>query len=328
MDVIYPRCCGLDVHKSSITACVLTAEDKTRKRVQRRFGTVTAEIVELASWLKEFGVTHVAMESTGVYWKPIWNLLEGHFELVLVNAAHIKNVPGRKTDMKDCDWIAQLLQHGLLRGSFVPERSIRELRDLNRQRVALIGERNRVANRVQKVLEDANIKLASVASDTLGLSGRTMLEALIAGEQDAERMAAMARGLLKRKADALRLALAGNVNDPPPFADGMRRPLNLGQVRLWKRKPHDSQRKQHRNEQRIRSRPSARRAVNDRHRSRRSSQPLLHSHQGRRCSSGGSLAKYSSSISCSVCILSGHTNRFGSRNPFPLGEFVVGRYGT
>jgi transposase len=217
MDVIYPRCCGLDVHKSSITACVLTAENKTRKRVQRRFGTVTAEIVELASWLKEFGVTHVAMESTGVYWKPIWDLLEGHFELVLVNAAHIKNVPGRKTDMKDCDWIAQLLQHGLLRGSFVPERSIRELRDLNRQRVALIGERNRVANRVQKVLEDANIKLASVASDTLGLSGRTMLEALIAGEQDAERMAAMARGLLKRKADALRLALAGNVNDHHRF---------------------------------------------------------------------------------------------------------------
>lgn len=217
MEVINARCCGLDVHKSSITACILIAEVKARKRVQRRFGTVTAEIVELAKWLNEFGVIHVAMESTGVYWKPIWNLLEGQFELLLVNAAHIKNVPGRKTDMKDCEWIAQLLQHGLLKGSFVPERSIRELRELNRQRVALIGERNRVANRVQKVLEDANIKLSSVASDTLGLSGRKMLEAMIAGEQDAEHLAGMARGLLKRKAEALRVALEGSVNDHHRF---------------------------------------------------------------------------------------------------------------
>jgi transposase len=217
MEVINARCCGLDVHKSSITACILIAEGKARQRIQRRFGTVTAEIIELAKWLNEFGVIHVAMESTGVYWKPIWNLLEGQFELLLVNAAHMKNVPGRKTDMKDCDWIAQLLQHGLLKGSFVPERSIRELRELNRQRVALIGERNRVASRVQKVLEDANIKLASVASDALGLSGRNMLEAMIAGEQDAERLAAMARGLLKRKAEALRVALEGGVNEHHRF---------------------------------------------------------------------------------------------------------------
>ena len=198
MELIYPQCCGLDVHKRSITACVLVAEGKTRRRFQRRFGTKTADIIEFAGWAQEFGVTHMAMESTGVYWKPIWNLLEGKFELLLVNAAHIKNVPGRKTDMKDCEWIAQLLQHGLLRGSFVPDRNIRELRDLNRQRVALIGERNRVANRVQKVLEDANIKLASLASDALVLSGRNMLEALIAGEQGPERLAGLARGLLKR----------------------------------------------------------------------------------------------------------------------------------
>lgn len=217
MEVIYERCCGVDVHKKSITACILVTDGKARKRHQRRFGTVTAEIGELSKWLNEFDVKHVAMESTGVYWKPIWNLLEGQFELLLVNAAHIKNVPGRKTDMKDCEWIAQLLQHGLLKGSFVPERSMRELRELNRQRVALIGERNRVANRVQKVLEDANIKLASVASDTLGLSGRKMLQAMIAGEQDAERLAGMARGLLKRKVEALRVALEGRVNDHHRF---------------------------------------------------------------------------------------------------------------
>ncbi len=209
MELLYPRCCGLDVHKKSITACILLAEGKKRQKVLRRFGTVTAELRELAAWLASFSVTHVAMESTGVYWKPIWNVLEGRFELLLVNAAHIKNVPGRKTDMNDCEWIAQLLQHGLVRGSFVPDRTIRELRDLNRQRVALIGERNRVANRVQKVLEDANIKLASVASDTLGLSGRSMLDAIIKGEYNSEKLAELARGLLRRKLDALRLALDG-----------------------------------------------------------------------------------------------------------------------
>jgi transposase len=217
MELIYPRCCGLDVHKKSITVCVLLAEGKTRQKFLRRFGTMTAEIQELAAWVSSFGVTQVAMESTGVYWKPIWNVLEGQFELLLVNAAHIKNVPGRKTDMKDCEWIAQLLQHGLMRGSFVPDRYLRELRDLNRHRVALIGERNRVANRVQKVLEDANIKIASVASDTLGLSGRRMLEAIIKGEQDPEKLAGLARGLLRRKLDALRLALEGKVTEHHRF---------------------------------------------------------------------------------------------------------------
>ena len=217
MELLYPRCCGLDVHKKSITACVLLAEGKKRDKVLRRFITMTGELRELAAWLASFSVTHVAMESTGVYWKPIWNVLEGQFELLLVNAAHIKNVPGRKTDMKDCEWIAQLLQHGLVTGSFVPDRWIRELRDLNRQRVALIGERNRVANRVQKVLEDANIKLASVASDALGLSGRTMLEAIIEGECDPETLAGLARGLLQRKIDALRFALDGKVTEHHRF---------------------------------------------------------------------------------------------------------------
>jgi transposase len=211
MELIYPCCCGLDVHKKSITACVLLVEQGTRQKLLRRFGTMTAEIRELAAWAKSLGVTHIAMESTGVYWKPIWNVLEGGFELLLVNAAHIKNVPGRKTDMRDCEWIAQLLQHGLLRGSFVPERRIRELRDLNRHRVALIGERGRVANRVQKILEDANIKLAAVASDALGLSGRSMLDAIIQGEEDPEKLAGLARGLLRRKLDALRLALEGKI---------------------------------------------------------------------------------------------------------------------
>jgi transposase len=217
MELIYPRCCGLDVHKKSISACVLLAEGNTRQKVLRRFGTMTGDLRELAVWIGSFAVTHVVMESTGVYWKPVWNVLEGQFELLLVNAAHVKNVPGRKTDMKDCEWLAQLLQHGLMRGSFVPDRHIRDLRDLNRNRVALIGERGRVANRVQKVLEDANIKLSSVASDTLGLSGRKMLEAIIQGEQDADKLADMSRGLLRRKLDALRLALEGDITEHHRF---------------------------------------------------------------------------------------------------------------
>src|SRR5689334_16197480 len=157
------------------------------------------------------------MESTGVYWKPVWNILAELFKLHLVNAQHIKNVPGRKTDMKDCEWIAQLLQHGLLRGSFVPNQTIRELRDLNRYRVSLIGERSRAANRIQKVLEDANIKLASIASDTLGVSGRSMLEAIIHGECDPEKIADLARGLLRKKLPELRLALDGRVTEHHRF---------------------------------------------------------------------------------------------------------------
>ena len=179
MQVMYEVCCGLDVHKKSVTACVLWASG--RRRQTREFGTFTRDLLKLADWLRTCGVTHVAMESTGVYWKPVWNLLEGQFEVLLVNAQHIKAVPGRKTDQKDSEWIAELLQHGLLRASFVPPTPIRELRDLTRYRASLAEEINRIANRIQKVLEDANIKLASVASDALGASGRTMLEAMVQG---------------------------------------------------------------------------------------------------------------------------------------------------
>jgi len=208
----------LDVHKKSITACVLWAggAGKVRKE-KRRFETFTRELLKLADWLRECGVTHVAMESTGVYWKPVWNILEGQFEVLLVNAQHIKAVPGQKTDPKDSEWIADLLQHGLLRGSFVPPRETRELRDLTRYRVSLAEECNRIANRIQKVLEDANIKLASVASDALGASGRAMLEAILAGQQDPEQLAEMSKGLLRNKIPELRLALTGRVTDHHRF---------------------------------------------------------------------------------------------------------------
>ena len=209
MEVVHEVCCGLDVHKKSVTACVLWASG--RRRQTRAFGTFTRELLELGDWLRACGVTHVAMESTGVYWKPVWNLLEGQFEVLLVNAQHIKAVPGRKTDQKDSEWIADLLQHGLLRASFVPPTPIRELRDLTRYRASLAQEINRIANRIQKVLEDANIKLASVATDTLGASGRAMLEAIVQGEQDSQRLAEMSRGLLRNKIPELREALQGRV---------------------------------------------------------------------------------------------------------------------
>ena len=168
MEVFYTRCCGLDVHKSSITACVRLHDGGGKPRkIVRRFGAMTNDLRAMASWLIEEGVTHVAMESTGVYWKPVWNILEGQFTLVLANAQHVKNVPGRKTDTKDSEWLAELLQHGLLAGSFVPPRLIRDLRDLTRTRATLTQESSRIASRIQKVLEDANIKLASVASDAL-----------------------------------------------------------------------------------------------------------------------------------------------------------------
>src|SRR5262252_1352860 len=182
MEVVYPCCCGLDVHKKKITACVLWAEAKGKGRKEkRRFGTFTHDLLQLADWLQECGVTHAAMESTGVYWKPVWNILAEQFEVLLVNAQHIKAVPGRKTDQKDCQWIADLLQHGLLRGSFVPPPPIRQLRDLTRLRTSLRQDHTTVANRMQKILEDANIKLASVASDWLGVSGRAILTQLLAG---------------------------------------------------------------------------------------------------------------------------------------------------
>jgi transposase len=208
--VVYPRCCGIDVHKASLSACISVSGPEGKQRHLRRFGTMTRDVAELAAWLSEHEVTTLAMESTGVYWKPIWNLLEGRFDMLLVNAQHIKTVPGRKTDMKDCDWIAELLQHGLLRGSFVPPEPIRELRDLNRNRAILVQQRAAVSNRIEKVLEDANIKLASVASHVLGQSGRSMLNAMAHGVADPDKLAEMARAKLRNKIPQLRLAFEGH----------------------------------------------------------------------------------------------------------------------
>jgi transposase len=218
MDILHPACAGLDVHKDTVVTCVrrVNAHGKARRQT-RTFGTMTAELLELADWLAGQGVTHVAMESTGVYWKPIWNLLEGQFEILLVNARHIKQVPGRKTDVKDAEWIAELLQHGLLRGSFVPCTPQRQLRELTRQRRQLIQAKATIANRIQKVLEDANIKLGSVASDVLGVSGRDMLEAIVAGQEDPEALAELARRRLRAKLPELRLALQGRVSDHHRF---------------------------------------------------------------------------------------------------------------
>jgi transposase len=217
MDILHPRCAGLDVHKPSVLACALLIVNGEVVRHLRRFGTTTAELLALADWLAALGVTHVAMESTGVYWKPVYHLLEGRFELLLVNAQHIKRVPGRKTDVKDAEWLAELLQHGLLSAGFVPPPEVRELRDLTRQRAVLARERATVVNRVHKVLEDANIKLACVVSDLLGKSGRDMIAALIAGETDPGPLAERARGRLKKKRAALRQALEGRVTEHHRF---------------------------------------------------------------------------------------------------------------
>lgn len=206
MRVVYERCCGIDVHKQSLVACVITPGGKEL----RTFGTMTVHLLELADWLEERGVTHVAIESTGVYWKPVYNLLESHrLELLVVNAQHIKAVPGRKTDVKDAEWIADLLRHGLLRGSYIPGREQRELRELVRYRKTLIRERSAEVNRLQKTLEGANIKLASVASDITGKSGRAMLEALVAGTADPKVLATMAQGQLQKKRPQLEQALSG-----------------------------------------------------------------------------------------------------------------------
>jgi transposase len=218
VDTLYPRCAGIDVHKNNVVVCVRCCDRPGQVFEEvRTFSTMTSDLLALSDWLAEHGVTHVAMESTGVYWKPVFNILEGRVAVILVNAEHIKKVPGRKTDVKDCQWIAQLLQHGLLKASFVPPQPIRELRDLTRQRTQLIQERTAAANRIQKVLEDANIKLAGVATDVLGVSGRDMLEALIAGETDPEKLADLARKRLREKIPALRLALQGRVTDHHRF---------------------------------------------------------------------------------------------------------------
>jgi transposase len=212
MDIVHPRCCGLDIHKKTVVACVIVpGEDGQPRKAVRTFGTMTADLLELSDWLDAQAVTHAAMESTGPYWKPIWNVLEGHLSLVLANAHHIKAVPGRKTDVKDAEWIAELLRHGLIQGSFVPDRDGRELRELTRYRTTLVQERTAVVNRLQKTLEGANIKLASVASDILGKSGREMLDALVAGETDAAALAQLAKGRMQQKRQALEQALTGRM---------------------------------------------------------------------------------------------------------------------
>jgi transposase len=213
MERLLERCCGLDVHKASVTACA-RLPDRGGERVElvQEFPTMTADLLALRDWLEGLGVTHVAMEATGVYWKPVWYVLEGGFELVLCNAAQVKHVPGRKTDVGDAQWLCRLLEVGLLRASFVPPKPIRELRDLTRYRKTLIRERSREVNRLHKLLEDAGIKLACVASDVLGVSGRAMIEALITGGGDPARLAELAKGRLRAKLPALRRALEGRFN--------------------------------------------------------------------------------------------------------------------
>lgn len=210
MDVVYTHVCGLDVHKKNVVACVITPETKEI----RTFSTMTDDLILLVDWIKSKGCTHVAMESTASFWKPIYNLLElENIQTLVVNAKSIKNVPGRKTDVKDAEWIASLLRHGLLQGSFIPNRDQRELRELIRYRRSLIDERAREVNRIQKVLEGANIKLSSVASDVLGKSGRAMIEAMIAGEENPELLSELAQGRLKNKKAELQRALNGLIGN-------------------------------------------------------------------------------------------------------------------
>jgi len=218
MPVMYRQCAGMDVHKDSVYVCArLVSGEGTMREEFETFGTTTRELLRLRGWLEERRIVQVTMEATGVYWKPVWNLLEDAFDLWLVNARHVKQVPGRKTDMLDCQWLAQLLSCGLLKKSFVPPVEQRDLRDLTRGRTTLIQDRARVANRIQKVLEDANIKLGSVASDVLGASGRDMLAALVSGETDAAAMAQLARRRMRAKLPALTEALQGQVRDHHRF---------------------------------------------------------------------------------------------------------------
>lgn len=214
MQVVHQRCAGLDVHKKSITVCRIVPDGKDGwDKETRKYGTMTDELLTLADWLSAGGITHVAMESTGVYWKPVFNILEGNFQVLLVNAQHIKYVPGRKSDVNDAQWIAELLQHGLLKASFIPEVEQRDLRDLTRYRTKLVQTRSSEINRVQKVLEAANIKLGSVASNVLGVSGRNMLEQIIAGQDDPAALAQLARGRLRDKIAELERALQGHVRE-------------------------------------------------------------------------------------------------------------------
>lgn len=212
MDILYPRCAGLDVHKDSVVARIRCVTTPLHDEV-KTFATTTSALMELNEWLGSHGVTHVAMEATGVYWKPVWHLLEGDFELTLANAQHIRNVPGRKTDVNDATWIADLLAHGLIRSSFVPPAPIQELRDLTRTRKQLVREISQHSSRIQKVLEDANLKLGSVLSNVLGMSGQAILGALIEGQSDPQKLADLAVGQARKKRKELIEALHGRVRD-------------------------------------------------------------------------------------------------------------------
>jgi transposase len=227
MEVLHPRCCGLDVHKETVVACVrLVIDGKTVKEV-RTFATITAGLLALFDWLTETKCTHVVMEATGVYWKPVWHILSDEdFELVLANAAHVKNVPGRKSDVKDADWISDLLAHGLIRPSFVPDGPTQEMRTLLRTRKQVVREKSSHVLRIQKTLEDANIKLDSVITDIMGVSGRKMIEALIAGEKDPAKLARLADPRVKASQENLREALRGRVTKSHRFL--LR--LHLGQI--------------------------------------------------------------------------------------------------
>lgn len=214
VETVVDKGCGLDVHKETVVACVMGTG--IEKEV-RTYGTMTGELLKLKEWLQSLGITHLAMESTGVYWKPIFNILEDSFEVILVNARHIKNVPGRKTDVKDCEWICKLLRCGLVKGSFIPEKDIRELRDLTRYRKKLVQAISSEKNRIQKVLEDANIKLSSVLSDSFGVSGSAIIEELLKGAQSIEEMAGLARGRLGPKKEQIKEALEGHFSDHHRF---------------------------------------------------------------------------------------------------------------
>ena len=212
MDTVVEKVCGLDVHKKSVTAALLVFEGGKVRKETRKFGTLTGNLEALRDWMKAAGVTHVGMESTGVYWKPVHAILEGHFTLIVGNAHHIKNVPGRKTDMNDAQWLASLMRCGLIRPSFIPPPVLRELRDLTRYRRKLVEAETAERNRVQKLLESANIKLASIASDIFGVSGRRMLKALVDGELAPEQMAELSVGLLRKKREDLKASLEGRFN--------------------------------------------------------------------------------------------------------------------
>lgn len=212
MRVLYEHCCGLDIHKKFVVACLLrTNPDGSVDKEIRSYSTMTQDLLALCDWLRAEQCTHVVMESTASFWRPIYNLLEGHVELLVVNAFHAKAVPGRKTDVKDAEWLADLLRHGLVRGSFIPSSTQRHLRDLTRYRIHLIDERARLTNRLQVVLEDANIKLAAVVTDVRGVSARAILDALIAGETDSHTLAELARGRLRSKRDLLAQAVVGRL---------------------------------------------------------------------------------------------------------------------